>query len=99
MQKIHRRADTSDIRISEVFLPQLKKTILFRLLAMSDPFNPYAFQHAHPNGPGDSWPTALQVVEDENLIDLWADKVVLVTGGTSGIVSRPSEPCRPLVQG
>jgi NAD(P)-dependent dehydrogenase (short-subunit alcohol dehydrogenase family) len=52
---------------------------------MFDPLNPYAEHFIHPNGPGDARPTALQVIEDNDLTGKWADKVVLVTGGTSGI--------------
>ncbi|KAL7622953.1 hypothetical protein AAE478_006632 [Parahypoxylon ruwenzoriense] len=37
------------------------------------------------NGPGDSRPTGLQVVEDEGLVGAMTDKVVLVTGVSSGI--------------
>ncbi|KAI0410134.1 putative short-chain dehydrogenase [Xylaria palmicola] len=52
---------------------------------MSSPFNPYAEQHKNLQGPGDQRPTALQVLEDNNLIQAWSDKVVLITGATSGI--------------
>jgi NAD(P)-dependent dehydrogenase (short-subunit alcohol dehydrogenase family) len=40
---------------------------------------------ANNAGPGDHRRTALQVVEDQNLLDAWFDKVVLITGCTSGI--------------
>jgi hypothetical protein len=36
-------------------------------------------------GPGDSRVTGQQVVEDEGLVNAWGDKVVLITGVTSGI--------------
>ncbi|KAI9035560.1 short-chain dehydrogenase [Aspergillus affinis] len=36
-------------------------------------------------GPGDSRVTAAEIIQDEGLIDAWADKVVLVTGVSSGI--------------
>ncbi|KAI9706202.1 MAG: hypothetical protein M1820_004963 [Bogoriella megaspora] len=36
-------------------------------------------------GPGDARPTALQVVEDEGLVGKLKDKVVLITGASSGI--------------
>ncbi|KAI8626946.1 short-chain dehydrogenase [Xylariaceae sp. FL1651] len=36
-------------------------------------------------GPGDSRPTGSQVVEDEGLINTWEDKVILITGVSSGI--------------
>ncbi|KAI0424752.1 putative short-chain dehydrogenase [Xylaria sp. FL1042] len=52
---------------------------------MSSPFNPYAEQHKDPKGPGDQRPTAIQVLEDNNLIQAWPEKVVLITGATSGI--------------
>ncbi|KAH8671055.1 hypothetical protein BX600DRAFT_509761 [Xylariales sp. PMI_506] len=37
------------------------------------------------NGPGDSRVTALQVVEDEDILDAWHDKVILITGVSSGM--------------
>lgn len=37
------------------------------------------------NGPGDSRVTGCQVVDDENLANAWGDKVVLITGVSSGI--------------
>ncbi|KAI1389816.1 short-chain dehydrogenase [Hypoxylon trugodes] len=37
------------------------------------------------NGPGDSRPTALEVIEDEGLVRTMSDKVVLITGVSSGI--------------
>lgn len=52
---------------------------------MSSPFEPYAEQHKDPKGPGDQRPTAFQILEDNNLIQAWSDKVVLITGATSGI--------------
>jgi short-subunit dehydrogenase len=52
---------------------------------MSSPFNPYAEQHKAVIGPGDQRPTALQVLEDNSLIQAWPEKVVLITGATSGI--------------
>ncbi|KAF2968054.1 hypothetical protein GQX73_g5517 [Xylaria multiplex] len=52
---------------------------------MSSPFNPYAEQHKDLKGPGDERPTAIQVLKDNNLIQAWPDKVVLITGATSGI--------------
>ena len=47
----------------------------------------YAESHAHPKGPGDARPTALQIVEDENMIDGLRGKTILITGGaqTSGL--------------
>ncbi|KAI1735887.1 putative short-chain dehydrogenase [Xylaria scruposa] len=52
---------------------------------MSSSFNPYAEQHEDVQGPGDERPTAIQVIEDNKLIKAWSDKVVLITGATSGI--------------
>lgn len=37
------------------------------------------------NGPGDSRPTGLQVIEDEGLVGAMRDKVVLITGVSSGM--------------
>ena len=37
------------------------------------------------NGPGASRVTGSQIIKDENLVDAWGDKVVLVTGISSGI--------------
>ena len=37
------------------------------------------------DGPGDSRVTGSQVVKDEDLVDAWSDKVVLITGVSSGI--------------
>lgn len=45
----------------------------------------YAAAHAHPKGPGDARPTALQIVSDEGLAGQLTDKVFLVTGISSGI--------------
>ncbi|CRK26168.1 Oxidoreductase calI like protein [Verticillium longisporum] len=45
----------------------------------------YAASHVSTQGPGDARPTALQVVEDEGLVNQLAGKVVLVTGANSGI--------------
>lgn len=45
----------------------------------------YAAAHSDTKGPGDARPTALQIVEDEGLVGKLADKVMLVTGTSSGI--------------
>ncbi|CDM27662.1 hypothetical protein DTO013E5_2671 [Penicillium roqueforti] len=37
------------------------------------------------DGPGDSRVTGSQIIEDEGLVGQWADKVVLITGVSSGI--------------
>lgn len=46
---------------------------------------PYEEQHANPEGPGDARPTALQIVEDEGCAGNLGDRVVIVTGASSGI--------------
>ncbi|KAI9727407.1 MAG: hypothetical protein M1834_008413 [Cirrosporium novae-zelandiae] len=51
----------------------------------STPTNPYAAAHLSPNGEGDARPTALQIIHDENLVNKMQDKVMLVTGASSGI--------------
>lgn len=45
----------------------------------------YAHTFTNPQGPGDSRPTALQIVQDEGLIGKLIEKVFLVTGVSSGI--------------
>lgn len=45
----------------------------------------YAEAHAHPKGVDDARPTALQIIEDEGLVNKLSDKVFLVTGVSSGI--------------
>ncbi|TDZ32473.1 Dehydrogenase/reductase SDR family member on chromosome X [Colletotrichum spinosum] len=50
-----------------------------------DSFTPYADLFANPQGPGDARPTALQVVRDLNLVGKLAGRVILITGGTSGL--------------
>src|ERR1700712_1966197 len=47
--------------------------------------SPYAAAHSSPSGPGDSRPTALQIIEDEGLEGQLVGKVILVTGCSSGI--------------
>ncbi|KAL2862604.1 NAD(P)-binding protein [Aspergillus lucknowensis] len=49
------------------------------------PPNRYKEAHASPNGPGDSRPTALQIITDEKLHNALGDKVLVLTGATSGI--------------
>ncbi|MCJ1310482.1 hypothetical protein MMC25_004146 [Agyrium rufum] len=46
---------------------------------------PYASAHASPNGPTDTRPTALQIIKDNDLFGALKDKVMLVTGTSSGI--------------
>lgn len=45
----------------------------------------YHEAYAHPNGPGDARPTALQIIKDEGLEGKMTDKIMLVTGASSGI--------------
>ncbi|KAL4877040.1 short-chain dehydrogenase [Aspergillus karnatakaensis] len=45
----------------------------------------YPAAHKTLNGPGDARPTALQIIEDEQLKGKWSDKVALITGCSSGI--------------
>ncbi|KAF2668182.1 NAD(P)-binding protein [Microthyrium microscopicum] len=46
---------------------------------------PYSELHKSPNGPGDGRPTALKIVQDEDLVGKWSDKTILITGASSGI--------------
>jgi NAD(P)-dependent dehydrogenase (short-subunit alcohol dehydrogenase family) len=50
-----------------------------------DPMNPYADAHASPHGEGDARPTASQIIKDEGLVNKLTDKVILITGGSSGL--------------
>ena len=45
----------------------------------------YAKAHENQNGPGDARPTALEIVEDEDMMAKLGGKVCIVTGGSSGI--------------
>lgn len=45
----------------------------------------YTAVHQLPTGPGDARPTASQIVTDEGLEGQWVDKVVLITGCSSGL--------------
>lgn len=45
----------------------------------------YAEAHKNMNGPGDARPTALQIVQDEDMVGKLGGKVMLITGCTSGI--------------
>lgn len=45
----------------------------------------YSAVHQSTKGPGDARPTALQIIEDENVEGKLNDKVVLITGCSSGI--------------
>lgn len=52
---------------------------------MSDPLKPYADLYVNLNGPGDQRPTAQRVIEDEKASKTLVGKVILITGGSSGI--------------
>lgn len=52
---------------------------------MDDSQNPYAETYRSPQGPGDSRPTALQIVKDNSLVDALPDHVILITGCSSGL--------------
>ncbi|KEF59700.1 alcohol dehydrogenase [Exophiala aquamarina CBS 119918] len=45
----------------------------------------YAVSHANPEGAGDARPTAAQIVRDEDLEGKHRNKVIVITGATSGI--------------
>ena len=45
----------------------------------------YASLHKSPNGPGDSRPTASQVIDNSGVSSAWSDRVIVVTGSSSGI--------------
>lgn len=45
----------------------------------------YAEVHKSPQGVGDARPTASQIVKDEDLVGKWANKVVFITGVSSGL--------------
>jgi hypothetical protein len=55
-------------------------------------YQPYTKQHEEPQGPVDARPTALQVIEDGGLVGKLSDKVMIITGCTSGLVLRQPEP-------
>lgn len=48
-------------------------------------YQPYAAEHAHPNGPGDARPTALQIVSDCDALGKLKGQVVLITGCSAGM--------------
>lgn len=45
----------------------------------------YVSAHQSPKGPGDGRPTAQQIIKDEQLDGQWSDKMILITGCSSGI--------------
>jgi len=46
---------------------------------------PYADRHTSLNGPGDARPTAMDVINDLNLVGKLSDKTILITGTTAGL--------------
>ena len=46
---------------------------------------PYSQLHADPQGPGDARPTALQVLQADNLLGALPHLTILITGGSAGI--------------
>ena len=47
--------------------------------------NRYTAAHQNAGGPGDARPTALGIVQDEGLEGKLADKVIFITGCSSGL--------------
>ncbi|WAO94452.1 Hypothetical protein NCS54_01203600 [Fusarium falciforme] len=47
---------------------------------------PYANNHHNPSRSGDGRPTAIQIVENQQLIGKWAGRVALVTGCSPGSI-------------
>lgn len=45
----------------------------------------YEVVYRSPNGPGDARPTALQILQDEDLEGKWEGKTIFITGCSSGI--------------
>jgi NAD(P)-dependent dehydrogenase (short-subunit alcohol dehydrogenase family) len=45
----------------------------------------YGKRHENPQGAGDSRPTAARIIDDEDLVSKLCDKVILITGCSSGI--------------
>ncbi|PVH72920.1 short-chain dehydrogenase/reductase-like protein [Cadophora sp. DSE1049] len=45
----------------------------------------YSAVHESPRGPGDARPTADQIVQNEAIEGEWADKIILITGCSSGL--------------
>ncbi|CAK3769813.1 Hypothetical predicted protein [Lecanosticta acicola] len=53
--------------------------------APTNPYQPYAAAHKDTKGPGDSRPTALQIIKDNEAAGKLKGKTILVTGCSSGI--------------
>lgn len=51
----------------------------------SSSYQPYASSNIDPKGPGDSRPTAQQVLEDCDATGNWTNKSILITGASSGL--------------
>jgi len=51
----------------------------------SSPYQPYAASHVDPQGPGDSRPTAQQILEDSNAVGNLTQNSILITGASSGL--------------
>lgn len=64
---------------------QTLQPLLKRFSTTSRMSSRYAAVHENPQGPGDSRPTALDVVKDEGLQGKLGDKVAIITGCSSGI--------------
>lgn len=60
-------------------------TIQRRNYSASMSSNPYAAAHASPAGPGDSRPTAAQIIIGNDLVGALHGKAMLVTGGSNGL--------------
>ncbi|KAH9211017.1 hypothetical protein DL95DRAFT_512137 [Leptodontidium sp. 2 PMI_412] len=45
----------------------------------------YKAQHTNPSGPGNSRPTALQIIKDEGLVGKLTGKVIFITGANQGL--------------
>ncbi|KAF2841607.1 short-chain dehydrogenase [Patellaria atrata CBS 101060] len=54
-------------------------------IARNPPVSRYASRFTNPQGPDDERPTALEIVQDEEMLGMLEDKVILITGATSGI--------------
>jgi len=52
---------------------------------MSSSTSRNAAAHQNPQGEGDARPMALHIIQDEGLVNKFTDKVMLVTGSSSGI--------------
>jgi NAD(P)-dependent dehydrogenase (short-subunit alcohol dehydrogenase family) len=50
---------------------------------LGHPSSKYYSVHATPRGVNDARPTALRIINDENLEGKWTDKTILITGGSA----------------